>query len=178
VSEILSLTTIILTIIILVKLFIKKRVFLKSIGESKNIPSQYKLKNTLMNKSELALYINLEAAFRDSHLVFSKVRIEDFVEVRTDMHLSRSEIFGLRGKIKSRHVDFLICEINNIRPIVAIELDGYSHNHPRAIERDKFVDELYSSIGLEVVHVRVGSDFSMTAQDIKSKINGEVNSIA
>ncbi|MCK5490270.1 MAG: DUF2726 domain-containing protein [Candidatus Pacebacteria bacterium] len=80
-----------------------------------------------MNASEQALYINLQKNLSDTFIVLSKVRIEDFVKVKTG--IAKNKRFGFRNKIKSRHIDFLICDLATTKPILAIELDGASHNN-------------------------------------------------
>jgi len=124
----------------------------------------YLKKERVMNTSEQALYINLQKTLGDNFIVLSKVRIEDFVEVRSK---SKSEWWSLRGRIKSRHVDFLICDLITTKPLLAIELDGASHRNIGRIERDKFVNDVYNEINLEVVHVLKGSDFLQEATRIK-----------
>jgi hypothetical protein len=127
----------------------------------------YCQKERTMNSSEQALYINLQQILSDRFIVLSKVRLEDFIDVDT-RGLSRNEWWGQRGKIKSRHVDFLICDRNTTRPILAIELDGSSHQNANRIERDNFIDKLYTSIHLRVEHIRVGSDFVQEVEKIKT----------
>lgn len=129
----------------------------------------YWLKEQVMNTSERALFINLVQTLGQTHLVFSKIRVEDFVEVRNSQ-LSKSEHWGKRGKIKSRHVDFLVCDKNTSRPVLAIELDGSSHNNYQRQVRDNFLDSVYREAGLRVEHVRVGSDFAAAAERIRASL--------
>jgi hypothetical protein len=126
----------------------------------------YKLKVRTMNESEQALYINLSKNLGNEFIILSKVRIEDFIDVKYGK-LTEKERFGLRGKIKSRHVDFLVCDIATTKPLLAIELDGLSHVKNERIERDKFVNELYKKIGLPIRHILVGSNFSEEAIKIR-----------
>jgi very-short-patch-repair endonuclease len=126
----------------------------------------YQTKNRVMNNSEQALYINLQKTLGDSFIVLSKIRIEDFVEVK-QAGLDKNERWGKRNKIKSRHVDFLICDINTTKPLLAIELDGASHRNYGRVERDNFVNNLYKDIGLKVEHISVGSNFAESALRIR-----------
>ena len=136
-----------------------KKLFIKTLS----IPaySPYRRKNRVMNASEQALYINLQKNLSDTFIVLSKVRIEDFVEVKTG--IAKNERFGLRNKIKSRHIDFLICDLTTTKPILAIELDGASHNNYNQIKTDNFKNSLYKNIGLQVERIKVGSNFSEEA---------------
>jgi hypothetical protein len=128
--------------------------------------SSYRKRTSVMNSSEREFYLILKSALSDKFIVLSKVRIEDFVEVDRGLEWGKEQSF--RGKIKSRHVDFLICDLLTTEPLRAIELDGYSHRDYLRIERDEFVDGLYQYIGLPVVHIKVGSNFYEEVERIKN----------
>ena len=132
-------------------------------------PKKYFLRNFLFDKRELPMYNILRRALGDTYLVLSKVRIEDFVKVNK-YGRSRQEAFGLRNRIKSRHVDFLICDKTS-RPVMAVELDGASHNNPKRRERDERLDKIYKDIGLSVRHIRVGSDFEKEAEAVRQHLD-------
>ena len=132
--------------------------------------SLYRKKERVMNESEQALFINLQKTLSDWYIVLSKVRIEDFVEVTHGVGG-----YGARGRIKSRHVDFLICERTTTKPLLAVELDGKSHQEENRQERDRFVDELYKTIGLPIRHIPVGSNFSECAQAINETLKNPVS---
>jgi len=161
-------STILLVVVIIVIIFIKEIIARK---KNKADLSMYRKKERLMNDSEQALFINLQKSLGDECLVLSKVRIEDFVEVDKSMALNYRNAWSLRGRIKSRHVDFLICDFATTKPILAIELDGKSHLNSARQDRDKFVNELYSTIGLPVKHVNVGDNFLELSQEIKEIIS-------
>ncbi|MFA5961954.1 MAG: DUF2726 domain-containing protein [Parcubacteria group bacterium] len=156
--------TIILIIFIvavaLAKAFIEKKERLTSL-------SSYQKKDRVMNESEQALFVNLQKALGEVYIVLSKVRIEDFIDVNKK-NISGNSHWGLRGKIKSRHVDFLVCNYATTKPLLAIELDGKSHNSAQRKKRDNFIDELYKAIGLPVEHISVGGNFSELSQNIRN----------
>lgn len=141
------------------KVFFEKKERLTSL-------SSYRKKERVMNESEQALFINLQKALGDAYVVLSKVRIEDFVDV-DKKNISSNSQWGLRGRIKSRHVDFLVCNHATTKPLLAIELDGKSHNDPRRKNRDQFVDELYAVIGLPIEHIQVGGNFLELSQKLQ-----------
>lgn len=131
--------------------------------------SGYNKRDRVMNISERKFYILLQKILGDKYIVLSKVRIEDFVNVGSNFS-SWGEKQSLRGKIKSRHVDFLICDFLTTKPLLAIELDGPMHMKADRIERDKFVDVLYSKIGLPFEHVQVGGNFAKEIEKIKDRL--------
>ncbi|QQR77154.1 MAG: DUF2726 domain-containing protein [Candidatus Moraniibacteriota bacterium] len=153
---------ILLFIFLLIVIAIKP--FLRRNGRSVDF-SLYRKKDRVMNESEQALFINLQKTLGDRYIVLSKVRIEDFVEATHGIGG-----YGARGRIKSRHVDFLICDRATTKPLLAVELDGKSHQGEDRQKRDRFVDELYKTIGLPIRHIPVGSNFSECAQEINEAL--------
>lgn len=137
-------------------------------GSSGN-SNPYSKKSRILNQTEHALYINLLELLGGDYIVFSKVRIEDFVTADY-AGTSFAERYGNRNRIKSRHVDFLICDKRDTRPLLAIELDGGSHNSPDRISRDEFVDSLYHQIKLPIKHIHVGSNFEVESKIIKDEL--------
>lgn len=127
--------------------------------------SIFQKRNRVMNTSEHKLFEELQKVFSVEYIVLSKVRIEDFVETRNG-----NGKYGARGRIKSRHVDFLICDKITTAPLLAIELDGGAHNKASVKERDSFVDELYRSISLPIHHIHVGEDFEHMVAEVKSSL--------
>ena len=57
------------------------------------------------------------------------------------------------GKIKSKHVDFVICDKNMYIKAI-IELDDSSHDTQKGKDRDEFVDTILRSVGYKVIHTR------------------------
>lgn len=110
--------------IILVFIFLLMIVALKSLlrkhGRSVDFPS-YRKKDRVMNESEQAWYVNLQKVLGECFIILSKVRIEDFVEAeRGENH------YGARGRIKSRHVDFLVFDCPATKPLFVVEVGGNS----------------------------------------------------
>lgn len=151
-------------VIVLLLVIVVAKPLLRKQGRAVDF-SLYRKKDRVMNESEQALYINLQKVLGDRFIILSKVRIEDFVEAeRGENH------YGARGRIKSRHVDFLVCDFVTTKPLLAVELDGKSHRGEARQERDRFVDELYQSIGLPIHHIPVGSNFLECAQEISDAL--------
>ncbi len=107
-----------------------------------------------LNDSEKKLFYALKdiAAARRLH-VFAKVRMEDLFWLPDSF-----EKYRYRNMIKSRHIDFVLCDYTDINPVLGIELDGPSHNLSRRQERDRFVDDVFEDAGLPLLHIPV-SDF-------------------
>ena len=80
--------------------------------------------------------------------------MEDFIQCAVPESANKQANWSLRGKIKSRHVDFLICSLEGA-PLYAIELDGKSHDNPLRKDRDNFLDSVYQEVGLPCIHILV-----------------------
>ncbi|NTW46265.1 MAG: DUF2726 domain-containing protein [Candidatus Moranbacteria bacterium] len=130
-----------------------------------------------MNDSELAFFVNLRRTLGEEYLVFPKVRVEDFVEVK-EAGLMYGRKQGLRNRIKSNHVDFLICDRVTTAPLLSIELDGRSHRRADRMKRDVFVVELYKSVGLPFYRVKVGSDFYAETEAIGSILREKTGAVS
>lgn len=63
----------------------------------------------------------LEQDYPNKYVICPKVRIVDIV------NMDNKDDFGLWQRIKSRHVDFLICTKQFLKPILAIELQDNTH---------------------------------------------------
>ncbi len=127
----------------------------------------YKRKKYFFSRSEQQFLNILEQKLDHSkYSVFPKVRLGDFIEV----DLPKGQRLPYWNKIKSKHVDFLIYNYQTATVALAIELDGNSHNHIATKKSDSFKDKLYPAVGLELVRVRVGTDFAAEVDGIVSRI--------
>jgi hypothetical protein len=125
-------------------------------------------KNSLLTKTEGRFYSVLKEILQNDYLLFSKVKIGDDILYLPDYSYQRE---ANRNRVKSRHVDFLVCD-NYTRPLLAIELDDYTHNWSSRVERDNFIDEVFEDAGLPILHVPVSHDYDKVdlLNMIKAKI--------
>lgn len=83
-------------------------------------------------------------------IVCPKVRMEDIINVDKN-HKNRE---ALRGKIKSRHIDFIICD-SHLRVLAGLELDDRSHLSQKAQQADNFKNEVFSSLDIPLFRIKV-----------------------
>lgn len=81
-------------------------------------------------------------------MICPKVRLLDIIEPRKGDNYR-----SLMGKIQSKHVDFVICD-QDLHIKAVLELDDGSHDRKDRQERDQFVDQILTSVGYKVIHVR------------------------
>lgn len=114
--------------------------------------SKYPYKKTnLLTKTEYSFYkILKEECDKRNFLICPKVRMEDFLEVTC-----KDEQLKYRGYIKSRHIDFMICD-QDLRILCGIELDDPSHYTQKAQKADTFKNDVFKEIGLPLYRIKTG----------------------
>lgn len=164
-----SLTILAAGFVVLVLVLSVLALLLKKLSEGTDAEETlpFKLKNNFFTRSEWEFFRILEEQLDHSRFtVFPKVRLGDFIEVDAP----KGERMSHWNKIKSKHIDFLIYDTQKSSIAVAIELDGSSHNSQRMQKSDDFKNKVYPAIGLELVRVRVGTDFTGVISDILSEL--------
>jgi len=117
-----------------------------------------------VNAPEQALFTALLRHKRAGFHIMAKVRLEDILSVNRDIKDARLR-WQYRGRIKSRHVDFAICDGRG-RIVWAIELDGRSHLGQEAIMVDEFKNMIFKHAGIILLRTKTGSDFNFFAQTL------------
>lgn len=88
------------------------------------------------------------------YTVMAKVRLADLVDA-DERHLLWESNFE---HIKSRHIDFVICD-TRLSPLIAIELDDSSHQRPDRVARDRDVDQILKIAELPIARFPVCRDY-------------------
>ena len=108
----------------------------------------FRIRDDFLSPAEKTFYDVLCQAVSGRAIICPKVRLSDvFFIVERFQHL------GLANKLDRKHIDFLLCSIDTVRPIVAIELDDRSHLRADRRERDAFVDQVFVAAGLSLVRI-------------------------
>lgn len=109
----------------------------------------------LVNQSERSAWALLQSVDLGHSHVFAKVRLEDIVKASA---WDNRTYWAARGRIRSRHVDFLLTD-SEFRPILAVEVDGGSHRTSRATLVDEVKNRIFASAGVPLLRLRVGDDW-------------------
>jgi len=136
--------------------------------ESSPSPSYFK-KHSLLTPAEKRFHEVLEKiALENNYIIQSKVRLEALVGV----HFYTENWWGLRNRIKSREMDFVLCEKQEFNAILVIELDDSSHQRWDRMERDENIDRILDQAGLPILHIKTSSSYNMEylANQIKEKV--------
>ena len=114
-------------------------------------PEVYYLRQSLFSPAERSFFGVLETLDYDGVTIASKVRLADIFGIKKG--LERGDRQRALNRISAKHVDFLLIQKSDGRPILGIELDDSSHEADERVARDSFVDAVFSSAGLPMLHV-------------------------
>jgi len=105
-----------------------------------------------------------------------KVRVSDLV----DLHLDRNapDFWKHLAPINQKHVDFILVNRSDFAPRLAIELDGGSHQDRERTNRDAFIDSVFQSAGIPMLHVPVRGYYVYTnlRRDIEQSLANGITS--
>jgi hypothetical protein len=110
----------------------------------------YRVRDDFLSPAEHSFYLVLKQMMGEYFTICPKVSLADIFFVYRP-----NENMSAYNRINRKHVDFLICEPNTMRPRFAIELDDRSHQRPEREARDDFVDGVFEEARLALVHVPV-----------------------
>jgi len=114
----------------------------------------YRLRDDFLSPAEQTFYRALSAVIGDSAIIAPKVNLSDIFFV-----VKPNENRSFLGRIVQKHLDFLLCDPQTLRPLAGLELDDASHRRPDRQARDAFVDQVFQAAGLPLIHVPCRRDY-------------------
>lgn len=141
-------------IIVVILLIIKMKQGLEYGEKSAKTPAKkdylYTKKSCIMSTSELSFYKTLHEAVNGC-VIIPQAHISMFL----DHQVKGQNWNAALSRINSKSIDFLICT-NDMEPLVAIELDDYTHNQPNRKTRDEFVNSIIIKANIPMLRFKVG----------------------
>ena len=138
--------------IIIIVLLIQLRKSKDSNTKINNEIFPYKQKY-LLTKNEWKFYKQIKETTDKLNLhILAKVRLADFVEV--DKEKANKQFQKYFNYIKSKHIDFVLCNPENLKIIYLIELDDKTHSNEKTIKRDELVNKIYETCNYELIRVK------------------------
>lgn len=140
----------------------------KNENNEKNYNIYYKPKRYIITLTELKFYnILLQIAKELDLILLAQVSLYNIVEPKETKY--KNTAFN---KIRSKSIDFVLVDKENCRIKLCIELDDYTHNRPNRIERDKFINELFKSLNINLIRFKASNYYDKEAlkQRIKENI--------
>lgn len=125
----------------------------------------YRLNERFLTPAELNFFQVLQAAVNGRAVLCTKVNLGDLFRVAAS---DQSEYRIYTNKIDRKHVDFLLCDLTTLRPLVGIELDDKSHQRADRQARDVFVNEVFKAARLPLLRVPVKASYRVA--DLEAKL--------
>lgn len=105
----------------------------------------YRVRSDFLSATELSFLRTAQIAVAGRFAIMVKVNL-------ADVFFSPTRSPGDRNRISQKHVDFLFCDPQTLKPTLGVELDDSSHQRSDRVERDAFVDGVFASAGLPLIH--------------------------
>jgi hypothetical protein len=117
----------------------------------------YHLRDDFLSPAEISFYHILRNVAGEGATICPKVSLDDLFYAKTG---DWKENQRWRNKINRRHVDFLVCDPQTMRPILGVELDDASHQRAERRKRDRLVDQVFSAAGLPLARVPAQAQYN------------------
>jgi hypothetical protein len=130
---------------------------------------QYRLREDFLSATELSFLRTAQIAVGNRFTILAKVNL-------ADLFFSPTRDAVARNRISQKHVDFLLCDPQSLTPAMGIELDDSSHQRADRVERDVFVDTVFESAGLPLIHLPAQQSYG--SADITTAIGAALRSAA
>jgi len=118
----------------------------------------YHLRDDFLSAAEHSFYLVLNRAVGDWAVICPKVSLSDVFFAKASEYGQR---LAYTNRIDRKHIDFLLCDPQTVRPLVGIELDDKSHRRKDRQERDRFVEEVFRAAKLPLVRMSVQRSYDV-----------------
>ena len=127
---------------------------------------KYNAKRYIISLNELNFFKELKKLIDVMDLnLLTQVSLYSLIETKNKKY--NYEEFN---KIKSKSIDFVIADKKSCRARVCIELDDTTHKLNNRIKRDNFLDELFKSVGIKLLRIKVSDNYEKDIENIKQTI--------
>ncbi len=117
----------------------------------------YRARGRIMTNVEAKFFRSLQQAVHGDFLIFTMVRLADLLRVADEASNKRMWF----NRIVAKHVDFVLCDVGSLQPLLAIELDDASHERADRQERDKFLEDAFEGAGLPLLRIKIAADYDL-----------------
>jgi very-short-patch-repair endonuclease len=168
-------SNLIILLLLLVVVAVALALFKKKAGKGP-LDFPYQSKDVLCSPAERSFLGALDKILEKSYRVFAKVRLADIVDIQKGLSASARQ--SALNRISGKHIDFIVCNANDLSIIGAIELDDKTHRAKGRQERDQFLDKTLEAAGVPLLRIKAQSAYSIkeitSSLDSAFNISGEV----
>lgn len=115
-------------------------------AQKREVSYPYRLRDDFLSTAELSFYRVLNGVVGGQGVVLAKVGLSDLLFVQQP-----NQNYAAFGRISQKHADFVVCDPQTMKPLLAIELDDSSHKRSDRQERDDFVNKAFAAAGLPLL---------------------------
>jgi very-short-patch-repair endonuclease len=144
-------------------------IILESLGPAKPPKYQYKLKHLVMTASEFEFFKTLRSVSENLYDIFPQIHLDAIL----DNKVFGQSWFGAFRHINEKSVDFVLCNKDTGKIILAIELDDRSHERADRIIRDREVESILQQVQLPIL--RFKNNRTYTQEEVSSEIHRKLN---
>ena len=130
----------------------------------------YAKRDKFLSPAEISFFHVLKGVLNPDQYLLTKVNLADIFYVRQP-HINK----GARNRINRKHVDYLVCDAATMTPLIAIELDDASHQRADRKERDAFVDQVFATAELPLLHVPASKGY--VSEQIHQQIENHLSTL-
>jgi hypothetical protein len=148
-------TSLILIVILLVAGAIIGAVVKARLGNAvrpSGLSDDFQSRKAIFSPAERSFLGVLDGVLPEGVTWLGKVRLGDVFVTRKGLTASRRATAW--NRINQKHVDFLLVRSRDFAPLAGIELDDRSHEENARKDRDAFVDQVFRSSNLPLLHIR------------------------
>lgn len=143
---------VVLAVIVIIAFFILAALFG---GQPEKLLYQYKRRECIMTNAERKCFNSLIEAVGSSYHIFAQVHLPSILDHKI---YNGQKWFAAFRHIDEKSVDFVLCTKNDLRPVLAIELDDWSHERKDRQERDREVERILRDSELPLLRLRDNTD--------------------
>jgi very-short-patch-repair endonuclease len=132
---------------------------------------RYGRKDFFMNRAEHEFFDVLTEVVGSGYYVFPQVHLSTILEHRIKGQDWRAAFRRINGK----SVDFVICHKAYIKPLLAIELEGRSHDIEAVRQRDADVEHIFERTELRLL--RFANHGSPNREDVKRRVSEALSTV-
>ncbi|MCA9166636.1 MAG: DUF2726 domain-containing protein [Planctomycetales bacterium] len=125
----------------------------------------YERRESLLTRNEQTFYAALRVAVQDDWDIFAMVRLADLIRVIPETQGRQT----WQNRINCKHVDFVLCDHYDLRPLLAIEVDDRSHRRADRVRRDEFLDDAMEAAQLPLLRIEAARHYA--PEIIRQKID-------
>ena len=129
---------------------------LKLKGKTSAGEVQYQTRGALLSPAELSFFRVLQNVVGKSVLICPKVRLADIIKPTEKQNYQTA-----LNKISRKHIDFVFCDPATTNFFCVVELDDKSHDRADRVTRDAFVDSAFAAAGIQIVHFKASTSYSI-----------------